>query len=184
MLVVPAVAGRVLRFDGQLQHAVPKPADVWLAPFARSPSGTAEELMRSVVLFNTWDDAPLDVKREERPPPEQHHLDAACCTPRQTWLETAPAAPSTSGDVQTMKLWLLGDERRRGQVDRTLPLRVDGPALIEALEQASKATHLEPLIEAQADASTRRCEKEPRAASRALDLARALQKARCDASAG
>ena len=45
---VPAVAGRVLRFDGSLQHAVPRPADVWLAPFAISPSGTADELMRSL----------------------------------------------------------------------------------------------------------------------------------------
>ena len=47
-----------------MQHAVPKPADVWLAPFAISPPGTAEELVRSVVLFNTWEEPPLDVVRE------------------------------------------------------------------------------------------------------------------------
>ena len=33
LTTVPAVPGRLLRFRGDLQHAVPRPADVWLAPF-------------------------------------------------------------------------------------------------------------------------------------------------------
>ena len=69
---VPAVAGRILRFDGSLQHAVPRPASVWLD--AVPPRGFARECVsaddfarecrspddfaRSVVLFNTWQDAP------------------------------------------------------------------------------------------------------------------------------
>ena len=30
LTTVPARAGRLLRFDGRLMHAVPQPVDVWL----------------------------------------------------------------------------------------------------------------------------------------------------------
>ena len=30
LTTVPAVSGRLLRFDGELMHAVPKPPNVWL----------------------------------------------------------------------------------------------------------------------------------------------------------
>ena len=53
MTAVPAVAGRVLRFDGTLQHAVPRPADVWTSPFTASQSGSADDFLRSVILFNS-----------------------------------------------------------------------------------------------------------------------------------
>lgn len=33
--VVPAVPGRLLRFKGDLLHAVPRPTDVWLLPFVK-----------------------------------------------------------------------------------------------------------------------------------------------------
>ncbi len=56
MSVVPAVAGRVLRFDGHLQHAVPRPHNVWLLRDQRqgsAPGGATGDYERSVVLFNT-----------------------------------------------------------------------------------------------------------------------------------
>jgi hypothetical protein len=40
---VPAVAGRVLRFDGSLQHAVPYPTQIWLHSNAAAPVCDAPE---------------------------------------------------------------------------------------------------------------------------------------------
>ena len=53
LTTVPAVAGRVLRFDGAATHAVPRPHDLWFLPFVKS-GGRGDAFERSVVLFNTW----------------------------------------------------------------------------------------------------------------------------------
>lgn len=150
--VVPAVEGRVLRFQGQLQHAVPRPADVWLAPFAISQSGTKEDFMRSVVLFNCWPDEdapPLDVERDppalvERLPQDNSLFHAA---PRERWDAIRMRAAQHSGgqSATTMKLWLLGDEARRGQAERTRPMRVDAEATLDAFMEPIECTTLEPI---------------------------------------
>lgn len=180
LTTVPAVAGRVLRFDGRLQHAVPRPADVWLAPFTISQSGSADDFVRSVVLFNTWDDAPpLDVEREAAPDVEApSDLVLARCAPRAEWSDVAPRVQDTGGDLGSMKIWLLGDEHRRGRLERTLSLPVDRSAVAEALEQTSAVTHL---AAPAASSSVSAAEKAPPAAaastSRAMALAAALRKA-------
>ena len=68
LTTVPAVPGRVLRFNGSLLHAVPRPHDAWLLPerglqpglerrySAHTPD--APERRRDVILFNVWDEAP------------------------------------------------------------------------------------------------------------------------------
>ena len=179
LATVPAVEGRVLRFDGHLQHAVPKPADVWLAPFAINPSGTPEELVRSVILFNTWDEPPLDVVREAESN-SGDDVGAARCAPRSSWAEApeqrrpAPGESGCSGATKTMKLWLLGDEVRRGRPERTLPLQVDGAAVLAALDETSTVTHLAP---ASAAAAAGAAAPAPPPASRATALAAALQRA-------
>ena len=75
LTTVPAVAGRLLRFDGSLMHAVPRPANVWLPAAAdeheehdglrggkRTARPSKGDLVRSVVLFNTWGaEPPTDV---------------------------------------------------------------------------------------------------------------------------
>lgn len=70
--IVPAVNGRLLRFDGKLMHSTPRPALSYLDP---SEGGSNLELWtrkrpvdkndpefsvlrRSVLLFNTWSDKP------------------------------------------------------------------------------------------------------------------------------
>ena len=51
LTTVPAVAGRCLRFDGELQHAVPRPADVWLSSFVvNQPSTPPEAFVRSSAI--------------------------------------------------------------------------------------------------------------------------------------
>ena len=145
MTSVPAVAGRVLRFDGHLQHAVPKPADVWLAPFVINQSGKSEDFMRSVVLFNVWDKPPVEVEREEPPEDATKELLASSrCEPRDAWSEAPRGEPVESANTKTMKLWLLGDQARRGRIERTLPLEVDAEAVTAALEETVAVTHLEP----------------------------------------
>ena len=95
LTTVPAVAGRILRFEGSLQHAVPKPADVWLSPFVITQSGTADEFMRSVVLFNCWpDEPPLEVTSEDTTSPPDGS-DLFYSTPRAAWRVLEPQAPQS-----------------------------------------------------------------------------------------
>ena len=60
LVTVPAVPGRLLRFQGDSLHAVPRPTDFWLLKFVMgSPTFEPEqEWGRSVILFNTWSDEP------------------------------------------------------------------------------------------------------------------------------
>ena len=158
LVAVPAVEGRVLRFDGDLAHAVPKPADVWLAPFTVSQSGAAEDFVRSVVLFNTWTDAPpLDVAREDAAAAASLDGGAAAtarCRPRVDWRAAPLHSPEGEEEEEeergcataTMKLWLLGDVARRGQAERTLRIPVHGEAVHEALLETERCTRLAPRI--------------------------------------
>ena len=66
LVIVPAVEGRILKFEGNALHAVPRPADLWLLPFVKGAAQHSPEETwgRSVILFNTWpgdEDPPLDV---------------------------------------------------------------------------------------------------------------------------
>ena len=60
LVVAPAVAGRLLRFAGEALHAVPRPVDLWMLSFVKGAAEYEPEEMfgRSVILFNTWPDAP------------------------------------------------------------------------------------------------------------------------------
>ena len=86
LTTVPAVAGRVLRFDGAATHAVPRPHDLWFLPFVKS-GGRGDEFERSVVLFNTW---PADAPPEGIGPSELAAPDDAAalrCNARDAWRE-------------------------------------------------------------------------------------------------
>jgi len=164
LTIVPAVRGRLLRFNGSLVHAVPAPTDRWLTPFAKStPVSPEADWQRVVVLFNTWPAAPpLGVETE---PPELHvpahgarsgYVDDVCA-PFSAWRSVrvggAAALPGAEEDTAaceadskgsgsvTAKVWLLGDEHRRGQASRTVQLRA--PSNIgEALAQEHAAMRL------------------------------------------
>jgi len=62
LFVVPAVQGRLLRFDGSWVHAVPKPAAEYLGAQETAADEEAaargEHTYRHVLLFNTWPDGP------------------------------------------------------------------------------------------------------------------------------
>jgi hypothetical protein len=165
LTAVPAVAGRVLRFDGRLQHAVPRPADVWLAPFVVSQTGPAEDFVRSVVLFNVWPEGapPLGVPCEDDDEEDEAgggrrgswrgaggEGGAAAenlvrCAPRAQWVDAPIARHAPGEETAQMKLWLLGDRARRGQLERTLKVGVDGESVQRALEQTKQCTRIEEL---------------------------------------
>lgn len=97
LVTVPAVPGRVLRFEGSALHAVPRPADLWLLSFTEGGSLYDPEDMwgRSVILFNTWnEEPPLDVPIGEQghgssskifgSVNEHNQLDKYC-NPRSEW---------------------------------------------------------------------------------------------------
>ena len=116
MAIIPAVDGRLLRFNGNLLHAVPNPSDVWFVPFSSPPRRRS----RSVILFNTWVDPP-DIS----PNTSILKIDQSnsTCNARHEWrnvkLQNYDKPPSAKA-----KIWLLGDEIRRGQLERTVAIDI------------------------------------------------------------
>ncbi len=155
LVVVPAVSGRLLRFGGDCLHAVPRPADLWLLKFVQGAAkyDPEDEWGRSVILFNTWDEAPLDVPTDSVVE-EENCLDhqSDICNQRSEWHETYNFWAQTIDNVRTLddsevntripvKIWLLGNFRRRGHEMRTLSLS-SPPNLLEALHEITKITHV------------------------------------------
>jgi hypothetical protein len=118
LITVPAVEGRLLRFSGNLLHAVPRPTDIWLLPFVQGmPDLTPSLFERSVVLFNTWQEPPLRLLQLlEEQQQECHRVDGISVSPRNEWTEVdieevvEVEEEEVSGDAQKCdKIWLLCD---------------------------------------------------------------------------
>jgi hypothetical protein len=182
LVTVPAVPGRVLRFDGSYLHAVPRPADLWLLKFTRgAPSYRPEEEWgRSVILFNTWgdkppQDVPLDDDDDDddgvTPPTtttpqqstttevaggnEKHYYYS--CAEREKWTQSfsfdaeqqnktcstpTPITITTQEEEKPLsaKVWLLGNEKRRDYVMRTVTLAAP-ESLRHWLSEESRVGH-------------------------------------------
>ena len=55
LLAVPNLPGRLLRFDGRLLHAVPRPGNLYMQGKENRKSETEKsDILRSVALFNVW----------------------------------------------------------------------------------------------------------------------------------
>ena len=132
LVTVPAVEGRLLRFQGDLLHAVPRPADQWLLPFTQLGKTDPEsEWGRSVVLFNTWPDAPpravelcddARLSSDDRTCELIHFKDSW----EEKCITKVDKKPNTSSEiVDKCKIWLLGDEPRRRHPSRTVNLVAD-----------------------------------------------------------
>jgi len=163
LVTVPAVPGRLLRFKGDYLHAVPRPTDLWLLKFVKgSPLFEPEEDWgRSVILFNTWDDEPplgipLDESNNDSNlsiDDEHLHESRSECNKIHQWSRETPSTSSApldvsqtgsegrdhcerGDDVQSTKIWLLGDYRRRDYKMQTVKLE-SNDSLREALYQES-----------------------------------------------
>lgn len=152
LVTVPAVAGRLLRFDGRDLHAVPRPSDIWMLPFVKGGAEYEPEEVwgRSVILFNVWPDdeePPLDVPLDR---PEKGK--AIVCNSFTNWNEVKaaqkllPSSESEPESNQSVKVWLLGNERRRDHPLRTVPLLSPAEGgrdvVREALAEKSQVTEL------------------------------------------
>lgn len=155
LVIVPAVPGRLLRFEGNYLHAVPRPTDLWLLKFVQGAAQyePEEEWGRSVILFNTWNDPPLHV------PINSQAEDVSCnagavdlCNPIHEWedvynftTEGREGLNARTGDQTnsrvSAKIWLLGNLRRRGHEMRTLKL-LSPSTLSAALHETNAVTHL------------------------------------------
>lgn len=159
LCIVPAVAGRLLRFDGRDIHAVPRPTDIWMLPFVQGAAQYEPEEIwgRSVVLFNVWPvgehpplDVPLDSSGEDQEGIQT--IDESFCNSFSDWKEAtitpkvSSSSASESESNQSVKVWLLGNERRRDHPMRTVSLvaPADGgrDAVREALNEESQVSEL------------------------------------------
>ena len=137
LVTVPAVNGRLLRFEGNALHSVPRPADLWFLSFVRgAPAHTPEdEWGRSVILFNTWtDEPPKDVPLHKNIPEDDRQSlvnDADLWTkvyPRGDDDHVCNAENNQQEELQgvealsKVKIWLLGNDRRRNHQMRTVKL--------------------------------------------------------------
>jgi len=127
MLVVPAVESRLLRFQGNLLHAVPRPADLWLAPTHEKVTEPFEEWGRSVLLFNTWPVSggllrERSITNESTSDLEFH---SAECLPKEDWKEVGTEDlrdPLDSLPMVPIQFPLMGDEQRRGTAELSVIL--------------------------------------------------------------
>lgn len=134
LTVVPAVQGRLLRFQGNLLHAVPRPTDVWFLPFVKgAPHYDPQDTWgRSVVLFNTWWEEPpsqvpfvgTSTSKQECETADDT-VSERLCHAYSNWQPVQVTEPNGSDTRSTRlnaKIWLLGNEQRRNHTYRTIKL--------------------------------------------------------------
>lgn len=159
LVTVPAVPGRLLRFQGDCLHAVPRPTDLWLLTFVQgAPQFEPEsEWGRSVILFNTWSDKPpadvpiscqISTKDDEVVDDSIQTLSSTSCRDKSSWgdesIDDGPL-PSLDGDDEeegiSAKIWLLGDLKRRDHAMKTLKLEAP-QRLVQALHQPTTVSRI------------------------------------------
>ena len=137
VITVPAVPGRLLRFNGTLLHSVPRPADLWLLPFVQgAPKHEPEEMYgRSVILFNTWlDNPPKDVPRVVEKNYKHDGIDyhESIVNNNDIWEKQSLLSSSCNSttsidpeeeDMGKIKIWLLGNPRRRDHSLRAIKMK-------------------------------------------------------------
>ena len=146
--VVPACPGRLLRFRGDLLHAVPKPTLSWVT--GESPPKVSPKELRAVLLFNTWSEPPTLPPPNDPPPAGAIEALRALssppvCLPCAEWgeaevAEVAQAVGGGGGKLCTLEAPLLGDARRRGCDAPTIRATASEEAVVTAL-RSSRVVH-------------------------------------------
>jgi hypothetical protein len=141
VLVVPFLEGRLLQFQGNVLHAVPRPVDVWLHPnddpVVYEPF---ETYGRSVILFNLWHKVPSEaafsheIFDDEKQ--EEHNTDGAnrrissfLCNPKSAWKSASVVNDWKESLVEyifskrsVFTLPLMGIKSWRGTQNRTVTM--------------------------------------------------------------
>ena len=156
--VIPAVANRLLRFDGASLHSVagptcnllgtPPPACSEEDAAAGATGAATVKQRRATLLFNTWWCEPPGLPSPDDPAPPKAVASLAAldcelqCKPVAEW-EMAARAAIFSGhpdEMAQIEAPLLGDATRRGCEAAVLSARVASAALASALD-AEAAVH-------------------------------------------
>lgn len=124
LIVVPAVQGRLLRFQGHLLHAVPRPADIWMSPTHENEQGPDYE--RMVLLFNLWPTDRLD--RKGRTIVESNETFTSgtpphSCNSVMNWKSVDIWNQSEVGEPSHLQFPLMGDEHRRGTPELSIKMQ-------------------------------------------------------------
>ena len=145
--IVPAVAGRLLRFDGASLHSVEGPKCSLLAPDSSPTTAppAAAGVRRCVLLFNTWSTPPqLPSPKDPAAPGAVAALKALEmrpeCEPFSRWRRApTPDAPTSSARAEgdhcapaLVEGVLLGDATRRGCSSTTLDVEVCSSSALRA----------------------------------------------------
>ena len=159
MVTVPAVQGRLLRFQGHALHAVPRPADLYWSHQLDSREGP--EFQRSVILFNTWpyaeDNLLIDYEIQNATETENKPiLKSQSCNPKSNWIDVEvvkyqpPQTQSwwssilglSSSSNKLFQVPLMGNPRRKGTQDYVAKLI--GPIEIpELLKESNQVTSID-----------------------------------------
>lgn len=148
MLIVPFHQKRLLQFQGNLLHAVPRPVDLWLYPnnhngveLVHAPE---KDYGRSVVLFNLWKEAPTgleysttsDKNSETTSGDDDTKASKSLCNRKSDWKETPIVSDWEETPFQFLSKWrqtfqlpLMGNAVRRGT--RDLALQLQATSLVE-----------------------------------------------------
>ena len=130
LVAVPARSGRLLRFPGDVVHAVPRPALCYLDPEeggsnlemhmrVRNEIEHFPDLRRSVLLFNTWAEPPIDVDafKPSLQGSSSGSSSGVYLTRLRDWREVPVQAleeiVSAEQPSVRLKVGVLGDRRRR-----------------------------------------------------------------------
>jgi hypothetical protein len=170
---VPACTGRLLRFRGECMHAVPRPPELWFecdlalqaATEAAQPEVSQDPgLVRSVVLFNTWQEAPHDVDTAPTTDPLEAVKEFAAdfggsavedlvavmatpdaeCQPYDRWQQHTPrvvagAREADPPEERPFRVRLMGSQERHNHAEASVRLLAPS-GLVDALTQPSVVT--------------------------------------------
>ena len=146
MIIVPAVQGRLTRFQGNLLHAVPRDADLfWTFEIDGRGNEPTEFYQRSVVLFNLWPkEKGLPLNMVVSKPSSSYHNDdslttttttttiSKSCNPIEQWNEIQTVSlpdteesttTTTTTTTTTFQVPLMGNRERRGMDDYVVKLQ-------------------------------------------------------------
>jgi hypothetical protein len=153
MIAVPAVEGRLLRFQGDLLHAVPRPADMYWTHKQENAQEPPEFYQRSVLLFNTWRidqgnivDYDILNGTESSSPTT---IPKTLCNPKEEWNQVPVVTyepPASSWFLSTpttspFQVPLMGDAHRRGMDSVVAHLQAP-EGCSEFLKEASQVTSM------------------------------------------
>lgn len=143
MVIVPAVPGRLTRFQGNMLHGVPRPADVfWTVQKDSGQHEPTTSWQRSVLLFNLWPVSKGKPGIEISSPSETSIEITQTCKSIKEWTEM-PVVPlpsdSSARATSKFKMPLMGDPERRGTESLVAKLETQSPAR-EAFSEESRVS--------------------------------------------